>query len=392
MTHSSSASFSRPAPVPASRALAIVSLVAVIVGTFGCEDPVSEDAEIAISGEIVRSDGVPASDQPVGLYKSDLPLFTNELVLGTVADNSEPFRSTTADGDGRFGFELTGADANSSGGGSAAYFTVVAKGQTGQAVATHEFQFSDTDLTEDLGTIDLWNDWSVGLDSSGLALSWSAPRVPPKDGTYQAYVVDRWATSLTGTSATLDPRVLSRDASEATLQLVALSDERRYRAARLVVGYDPSSLQEPVDYADAAHEGRSAVTCTSSENIFELNDGVVFDIDRAANEQDGVAGFEGFEESDCFEIHLSEPTLVADVFLYNVVIRNLTGATLNVETRNGADAEWQALASYESSAENFRALFKKIADVDRTVTDLRVSVSGAETTVFETVGEIELYE
>lgn len=356
----------------------------LIAGTFGCDDPVSDDAAISASGTVLETDGTAAGGQNVELYKSDLSLFNNDLVLGTVLQTTEPFREQSASADGSFAFDMTGSDANGTGGGFAAFFAlVVQRGAVGGlAVATNEFQYSNQTLDKDFGEIQFWDDFVVTSDS-GLDFSWSSSPTSPREGLYNANVVDRWMALSDGNNVVLDPRVLSRDATTAQAQMFSLGNDRRYRTTVKDFSYDTSSLPEPIDYTDADNNNRSATNCGDAD-LFDLNDGLVVGAD-------GVEDFNNVSPANCVQIALRERTSIDSIILYNATVLNFQGATLNVEIRDGSEADWTIVATFEQRTNDFSTVYAVIDDVDADATDVRLSFTGNENAFFAQLGEVEIY-
>lgn len=356
----------------------------LVAGTVGCDEPVSDDATISATGEIVEADGTAAEGQNVELYKSDISLFNNDLVLGAALQGLQPFREQNAAADGSFAFNMTGADANGSGGGFAAFFAlVVQRGAVGGlAVATNEFQFSNQNLDMEFGEIQFWDDFTVNADD-GLKFSWATSPTPPREGLYNANVTDRWMELAEGNNVTIDPRVLARDATTAKAQMYSLGADRRYRTEVKEFTYDASALPDPIDYKDAENNNRSGTNCGDAD-LFDLNDGLVVG-------EAGVENFQNVSPANCVQITLPERTLVDSIILYNATVLNYQNAALNVEIRDGVDAEWTVVATFAPRSNDFSTVYAVIDDIDSDATGVRLSFTGNENAFFAQVGEVEIY-
>jgi hypothetical protein len=108
--------------------------------------------------------------------------------------------------------------------------------------------------------------------------------------------------------------------------------------------------------------------------------------------ENGVEDFGGLGNSaKCVLISLDEATDIGSIIVYNATIVNFSTGTLNVDIRNGSEAEWTTVQSFDKQTNDFSTVYGIIDNIDSTATDVRLEVVGNDNSYFEHIGEIELY-
>lgn len=204
----------------------VPALFAALTLIAGCtSSSVDPDATVQISGRALDASGKPLSGARVLLLKeADI----GEVVLGTtlaigtlstVCLLPEPppicrkARTTTADEDGRYAFELKGSDTQGTLG-TEATLNVVFSGPRARGSTTVSFTAKDTSVT--LPDARLWRAAPEVTQPSGrIGLSWTPlPQAAGSDREYFAQLFEStteaatWSQPATGDQASIDPRLL----------------------------------------------------------------------------------------------------------------------------------------------------------------------------------------
>ena len=325
-----------------------VILALVVVGILGCEPSVSDDATIIITGRVLDEDGNPAEGEVVELWKSDLPTFDFDALLGVAIAAGTPFRTMTTDENGEFRFELNGADANTSGGTFAAYFavTTVRGDDRIQAVASNEFQFSNQDLTENLPDLQYWGAGEAAVGADGVDFTWGASPTAPESGIYNVVVHDTWLDGTSETSYSLSNLALNPADNEHYFHVISLGEDVRYRTSFTAF----SATNEAgggIDYRQVDNNNISAVDCLGN-NLFDLVDGDYMSQD--GREDFGTSDVEG---AQCLTITLPEATTVSDIVVHNGTIFFAAEASVEIAIRAHADDEFTVVDTYAGNTTDF---------------------------------------
>jgi hypothetical protein len=232
-------------------ALFAVLSLAVTSCTFSSVD---SDAEVRISGRALDASGRPLSGAKVLLFKeADIGevVFGTVLAIGTLSticllpDPPAICRKAhvaTADADGRYEFEIEGADTQGSLG-TESTLNAVFSGPEAQGSTTISFTAKDTEIT--LPDARLWRSQpGVSLHPGPIRLSWSPlPRAAGSDPAYAAEVFEAesqtalWSQPASGVEASIDPRILEDEsgavAVSATTELSGGSGTGDVRASFL---------------------------------------------------------------------------------------------------------------------------------------------------------------
>jgi len=199
---------------------------ALSLAVAGCStSSVDPDATVHISGRALDASGRPLSGATVLLFKeADI----GEVVVGTVLAIGtlstvcllpdppavcRKARTTTADEDGRYEFELRGSDTQGTLG-TESTLNVVFAGAPRKGSTTVGFAAKDTSVT--LPDARLWKALpEVSRPSGRIGLSWSPlPKATGGDAEYSAQLFESdtgaatWSQPATGGLASIDPRIL----------------------------------------------------------------------------------------------------------------------------------------------------------------------------------------
>lgn len=363
-------------------ALAVVALAAA------CEPPVSNEASLTVEGRLLGVDGEPMANQTVKLWKSDIPLFEENLLLGVAIEAGTPFRTVTTDAQGRYTFELKGAEANTGGQRFAAYFAVSADQGSDKslAVASPQFSFSNQDLNQSIPDLQFWDDGAVAVEGEQMSFSWGATPTGA-DGQEYILVVDEgiWSEGTSGKELALPTGALPADKDTHRFLVLALRDGIRYRTS-----YKTFTASNPrgagLDYKQVDNNNISATDCDGN-NLFNLNDGQFA----------GAEGEENFQTSPgdaarCVNISLKEPTALSDLFVHNGWITGLENASVTISARpEGGD--WELLDSQDGAQASLNFYYRHLdlADADSaTYKDIKIEILGGNAR-FSQLGEVVLY-
>jgi hypothetical protein len=232
----------------------MVAAIGLVV-MAGCHLPVDPDAEVFVRGRVLDLDGQPAAGQTIELYKSTTPFWLYGEWLESILENEgNTFRTTTTDADGQFEIMMTGAEANSPGGGYAAYFAVAvfADSDRQMAVVTEDHFFSNADLIWNLPEMQFWDVGSQVVDQQTLYMDFSWPDLP-KNATHDFlfYVNDgdwaQWVDANATSLVELPVEVLNPATSQCSWQVIAWSTGLRYRSDRHT--FSNQNIFSPVDNA-----------------------------------------------------------------------------------------------------------------------------------------------
>jgi hypothetical protein len=206
-----------------------VLFAALTLAVTGCTfSDVDPDATIHVSGRALDASGEPLAGARVLLFKeADLGevLLGSALVVGTLSTvcllPAPPAicregQVAEADDQGRYEFELKGADTHGSLG-TEATLNIVFAGPGAQGSTTVSFTAKDTEVT--LPDARLWRARpEVDRRPDRIGLSWSSlPRTAGSDATYSAQLFDSdaqspiWSEPGSG-GASIDPRILEDQA------------------------------------------------------------------------------------------------------------------------------------------------------------------------------------
>jgi hypothetical protein len=255
-------------------ALTTLTLLTGLLGALGCEPPVSDEATLTITGRVLNADGTPAANQKVDLYKSDLPLFESDTLIGYSIAVGTPFQTAQTDADGNYRIVLSGAEANTSSQKFAAYFGVsVTQGSDRQlAVASYSFQFSNQDLSEALPEMRFWDSGAVAVEGEELTFTWDAPPTPTRSGEVHVALPGVWLDAVEGGRYSLSTLALPFEGEAQGFELIAVSDQLRYRTS-----LKPFTASNPrgagLDYSQPLNNNISGTDC-EGKNLFDLNDGI----------------------------------------------------------------------------------------------------------------------
>ncbi len=201
-------------------------LAALSLTVFGCSvSEVDPHATVRISGHALDPRGRPLADTTVLLFKqADIGeiLVGTTLAIGTLSTVCllpdppavcNEARTATTDENGRYEFELKGADTQGTMG-TESTLSVVFSGSGGQGSTSVRFTVKDTSVT--VPDARLWKAAPQAPAASGpIRLSWSPlPTATGDDAAYSVQLFDAgsgsvfWSQAASGTEATVDPRML----------------------------------------------------------------------------------------------------------------------------------------------------------------------------------------
>jgi hypothetical protein len=400
---------------PLNRRLVMqLGLAAVLIGVLviGCFPPVSDEATVRVEGRVVDVDGTAAVGVTVRLYKTPLNTLDADWVVGNIVNNdANVFMDTVTDGEGRYAFEFSGADANADNQAWAAYFMVyvIHPDDPGNqlAVASEEFHFTNQHLLETLPEMAFWDleEDAVVVEEDSFTVTWPDSELAPENGEYRVIVGDgAWVGEVTGNALTLPLTVLEPCASPVTdpaeceprndhfVQVVSLADELRYRTAALhFTAENPKGLGI---WFPRGAENNAATTC-SGKNVFDVNDGHFSGENAVAK----LVADEGLTVDDvrCIIVDLGAAHAVDEIWLHNGLIWNAQKAKVEValgleDPDTAADDAWTPLGTWEGADQLGWQAYLHLLPGGETGRYLRIRfVDAEEGTVWHQIGEISVY-
>ncbi len=361
------------------------SALLLVIAALACEPPVSDDATVTIDGRALGVDGQPLANQEIKLWRSGVPLFDSDGAVGLLIDVGQPFRTATTDADGRYHFELTGAQANTGQAAWAAYFAVTLTQGSDKmlGVASDEFQFSNQRLSQTIPEMQLWDAGSVTVTDESLSFEWDPTATPEDLDAYLLHVDGgTWAEFTSGNTLSLSTMILPADATTHRFQVVALGKNLRYRTS-----FKTFEAQNPkgagIDYQQPDHNNRSASDCVDG-NLFDLNDGGFA----------GAGNVEHFntsagEAARCINIDLGGEYQLSDLLVHNGWVDGLDKAQVTISARSG-DGDWELLDTQEGSSGTLAIYYRHLTGLDMAADQLRLEVIGGNAR-FGSIGEIVVH-
>jgi hypothetical protein len=365
---------------------AIYGLVAAAALVVACQPPVSNEAALVVEGRILGVDGQPLANQAVNLWKSDLPLFEDDTLIGISIEAGQPFRIATTDADGRYRFDLKGAEANTGGQRFAAYFAVTATQGSDKslAVASAQFGFSNQALTHSAPDLQFWDGGAVAPQGEALRFQWDAS---PTGADNQEYVlvVDGgiWSEATSATTLDVSTHALPAEQDTHRFLVLALRDGIRYRTSfKTFTASNP--LGAGIDFKQPENNNISATDCDGN-NLFNLNDGVFTGRENEENFQTSPG-----DAARCVSIKLAAPTALSELVVHNGWISGLDGASVTISARPEG-GEWKLLDTQDGAQASLMFYYRHLRDLDPApVSEIKIEVLGGSAR-FYTLGEVVLY-
>jgi hypothetical protein len=365
--------------------LLLSSSVLLVLAALACEPPVSDDATVTVDGRALDTEGNPLADQEIKLWRSGVPLFDSDGAVGILVDIGQPFRTVKTDAEGRYHFELSGAQANTGQAAWAAYFAVTMTQGSDKmlGVASDEFQFSNQNLSKAIPDMQLWDAGSVTVTDETLTFEWD-PTATPED--LDAYILGvdggSWAEFTTANSLSVSTKVLPAQGTTHRFQVVALGNTLRYRTSfKTFEASNPKGAG--IDYKQTDNNNRSATDCVDG-NLFDLNDG----------EFAGAGNVEHFNTSAgdaarCINIDLGAAYALSDILVLNGWVDGLDKAQVTISAKSG-EGDWELLDTQEGSTGSLAIYYKHLSELDMTADQIRLEVIGGNAR-FGSIGEIVVY-
>lgn len=230
----------------------VSALVAALsLAATGCSfSTVDPSQSVRVSGHALDASGRPLVDARVLLVKqADIGevVFGSILTIGSLSTTCllpdapaicRKARTTTTDSEGRYEFDLKGADTQGTLGTESTLNVVFSGGRSSTTVS-----FAAKDAAVSLPDARLWNARAkASQGSGGIRLTWSpVPSDAGRATTYSAQLFEArgqaplWTQNASGTSATVDPRILEDRpgavAAGATAELAGGSGSGTVRAS-----------------------------------------------------------------------------------------------------------------------------------------------------------------
>ncbi len=396
------------------RLVAQLGLAAALLGALviGCFPPVSDEATVRVEGRVVDVDGTGAVGVTVRLYKTPLNTLGADWVVGNIVNSdANVFMDTVTDGDGRYAFEFSGADANADNQAWAAYFMVyvIHPDDLGNqlAVASEEFHFNNQDLTKTLPEMAFWDleEGAVVVEADSFTLTWPDSELAPEDDEYLVIVGDgAWVGEVAGNTLTLPLTALEPCAAPVTdpadceprsdhfVQVVSLAGDLRYRTSALhFTAENPKGLGV---WFPRGAENNAATTC-SGKNVFDVNDGNFSGEGAVAK----LVADEGLSVDDvrCIVVDLGSEHAVDEIWVHNGLIWNAQKAKVEValgsdDPATAADDAWTPLGTWEGADQLGWQAYLHLLPGGAPGRYLRIRfVDAQEGTVWHQIGEISVY-
>lgn len=362
--------------------LALLLGISFFAAVLSCEPPVSNDATIQISGVILNEDGSPAEDATVKLWRNDLALFDNDGFTGIMIESGTPYKTATTNAEGEYSFSFNGAQANSSGGSFAAYFTVTTtRENTIESVATNPHQFSNQNLSWNIPDMQYWNDVTVTLEGETISLEWGSAPNAQTDTRYYVWGDSFWTDGVSENTYELSTLALpvNGDGSE-SFHIMSLEGSLRYRTnAQVVEASNPRG--SGIDYRQPANNNIHATDCDGG-NLFDLNDGEINEVERFQTSSE--------EGTHCVIITLAESTHLSDLLVHNAMVYDDENANVEYAYQNDEVSDFTVFATEPAFQTDFSSYYDHLKGLDIEATSIRISVEASS--YFMQIGEITLYE
>ncbi len=395
-----------------------LAIAAMALGSFllftgptlflACQPPVSDEATVSVSGQVLGLDGTPMANVTVRLVKTELDVLEADWVVGHIANtDKQPFREVETDQEGRYYIEFTGAEANAGNQLWAAYFVayVISPDDPDRhmAVASDSFQFSNQMLDKEVPDLQLWDIPAQGISvgQEFVSVEFNASRIAPEGGRYILHVEGtEWTAEVTGTSYQLPLTVLEPclepvidDPAQCTpktehrLQIISLAPGVRSRTAwHSFTAQNPRGLG--VWYR--GEDNTSGHTC-SGLNLYDLHDGKFSGKNAVQVLDQGMTA----QDFRCLQIDLLQEFIVDEVILHNAAIwfhKQARIKFLATAVAQPTDADWVELLAVDG-AENFNPMLNvQLRDIDMPMRHLRIEfVDVGATPFWQRVGEVTVY-